>query len=128
MDRALRLHQFRHFFTLAVADSVSYTQNNPRDLRSGGLQWIYAGSKAGGRGDYATAQRYFREATECGLWDPAYAVFAWGAATYALGDRKAAREAWVVATSEGDSSPGDMPFNNNANAAAVTMLLNLFDD
>jgi|SRR5579872_4155608 len=126
MARALKLRQFRRFFMLAVEDSTSYTKRIPRDLEGGGLQWLYAGAEQGARGHYLIAQQDFREAMNCDLWDPEYAVFAWGAAAYALGDRESARNAWVIATAEGDDTPGDMPFNNNANAAAVTMLLKLF--
>ncbi len=125
MANALRHHAYRNFFALMVADTQDYTQGNPQDIGGHGLQWIYAGAKAGARGDFVRAQADFREATLCGLWDPAYAVFAWGAARFAQGATGDAHDAWLTATTEGDSSPND-PFNNNANAAVVTMLLRLF--
>ncbi len=128
MAHAAKRKNFRDLFALMVRDSESYTQRNPLDLESGGLQWIYAGAERGAAGDFAGAQADFRESINCVLWDPAYGVFAWGAATYAVGNQSEARDAWVTATGEGDGSANGMPFNNNANAAAVTMLLNLFQD
>jgi tetratricopeptide (TPR) repeat protein len=125
MVHALQHHAYRQFFAIMTKDSAGYTQRNPIDLEGHGLPWIYAGAKAGARGDYARAQADFREATKCGLWDPAYAVFAWGAARYAQGATGEAHRAWLTATVEGDSSP-QMPFHNDANAAAITMLMSLY--
>jgi hypothetical protein len=123
---ALRKGLYQRFFLLTARDEMSYSQGGPGDIASGGIPWIYAGVHAGQHGNYALARERFRQATLCHLWDPAYAVYGWAAATFALGDRQAAQLAWLAASVEGGSPPGDLPFNNNADAAAVTMLLRLY--
>ena len=124
-DQAQRLRtgNFTGFFRSMQDDSEPYTGGHPAD--QGTADAIARGAAAGARGNLAAAQSDFDEAVEGAVYSSAYAIYAWGAAAWARGDRTDARRAWLCASDAGHDPIGDMAFHSAGNSAAVTMLLNL---
>ncbi len=122
--RALTTHRYREFFRLALLHPDRFTDNNPTDLESGGVQWIYAGAEAGKAGHFAQARSDFQEALNCHLWFSTYAQYAWAAASYALGNAAAGTQGMLAASVTGDTSPND-PFSSPLNGAPISALLSI---
>jgi len=121
--RRLRSGDWAGFFVAMQRDAEKYTGHHPADDGTSGA--IAQGAAAGVRGDLLAAQRDFDEAVAGAVYSSAYAMYAWGAAAWARGDRANAQLAWLCASDSGRDPVGDMAFNGPGNAAAVTMLLAL---